>query len=189
MTRPFRAILMIALPLSLLACGKPPAPAEHTTAPSPTTPTTTATRVQATGKQAEDLASVPAEVLAAAKAARPQLQVSAVEHEQRDGNDYYDVAGTLDGAELELDITQVDGTWTVVEVQRDIVAEQVPAPVAAALANAHPAFKANRIIESDQGDGVVIYEFFGPGENGTDAKIEVKAEGSQAEVLTSEWIH
>jgi hypothetical protein len=186
MTRPFRAILMIALPLSLLACGEPPAPAAR--APTSSAPAP-ATRVQATGKQAEDLASVPAEVLAAATAARPQLQVSAVEHEQRDGNDYYDVAGTLDGAELELDITRADGKWTVVEVQRDIVAGQVPAAVAAALARAHPAFEPDRIIESDQGDGIVIYEFFGPGGNGPDSKIEVKAEGTKAEVLTAEWIH
>ncbi|WP_368564388.1 hypothetical protein [Pseudoxanthomonas sp. UTMC 1351] len=180
-TRPTRTILVVLL-LSLAACGKPPAPTEQTAgAPS--------TRVQATGKQAEDLASVPVEVLAAAKAARPQLQVTAVEHEQRDGNDYYDVAGMLDGAELELDITRIEGKWTVVEVQRDLVAEQVPAPVATALANANPGFKANRIIESDQGDGIVIYEFFGPGENGPDTKIEVKSDGSKAEVLTSEWIH
>ncbi|MEJ1098343.1 MULTISPECIES: hypothetical protein [unclassified Pseudoxanthomonas] len=179
--RPTRVIL-VALSLSLAACGKTPAPAEQSSdAP--------ATRVQATGKQAEDPANVPADVLAAAKAARPQLQVTAVEHEQRDGNDYYDVAGLLDGAELELDITRVDGKWTVVEVQRDIIAEQVPAPVAAVLASANPTFKANRIIESDQGNGIVIYEFFGPGENDPDTKIEVKAEGSKAEVLTSEWVH
>jgi hypothetical protein len=181
-TRPTCAALA-ALLLSLAACGKPPAPPTERTAGIPST------GVQATGKRAEDLASVPAEVLAAAKAARPQLQLTAVEHEQRDGNDYYDVAGTLDGAELELDITRIDGEWTVVEVQRDISAEQVPAPVAAALASAQPAFKANRIIESDQGDGVVIYEFFGSGKEGSDIKIEVKTEGGKAEVLTSEWIH
>lgn len=179
-TRPTRTILVVLL-LSLAACVKPPAFTEQTTG--------TPTRVQATGKQAEDLANVPAEVLAAAMAARPQLQVTAVEHEQRDGNDYYDVAGMLEGAELELDITRIDGKWTVVEVQRDIDAEQVPAPVAAALASAHPTFKANRIIESDQGGGIVIYEFFGPGENGAKTKIEVKAEDGKAEVLASEWVH
>jgi hypothetical protein len=170
------------LVLSLAACGKAPEPTDRTAGAPPT-------RVHATGKQAEDLASVPADVLAAAMAARPQLQVTAVEHEQRDGDDYYDVAGMLDGTELELDITRIDGKWKVVEVQRDIGAEQVPAPVASALASAHSTFKANRIIESNQGDGIVIYEFFGPGEKGQDTKIEVKTDGAKAEVLTSEWIH
>lgn len=179
---PIRAILSAAL-LILAACDG------TADAPPPTAAEAAPGRVAATGKQAQDLASVPAEVLAAATAARPNLQVTAVEHEQREGNDYYDVAGLLDGAEVELDITRVDGRWTVVEVQRDITAEQVPAPVAAALASAHPAFKANRIIESDQGDGIVIYEFFGPGKDGQDSKVEVKSEGSQAEVLASEWIH
>jgi hypothetical protein len=182
-TQSNRTILTAVLLLSLAACSEPPTPTAEQTAGAPST------RVQASGKQAEDLASVPAEVLAAAKAVRPQLQVTAVEHEQRDGNDYYDVAGTLDGAELELDITRVEGKWTVVEAQRDITTAQVPAPVATALAGTHPTFKANRIIESDQGNGIVIYEFFGPGENGPETKIEVKSEGGKAEVLTSEWIH
>lgn len=176
-----RTALAMAI-LALAACGNAPDGEAGLAADAPD-------RVEATGKQPQDVASVPAEVLAAAMAARPQLQVTAVEHEQRDGNDYYDVAGTVDGAEAELDITRIDGRWTVVEVQRDITAVEVPAAVAAALAQAHPAFKATRIIESDQGDGVVIYEFFGPGDDGAESKIEVKSDGTTAEVLTSEWVH
>lgn len=181
MNRLILATLAVLL-ACLSACDKPGTGA----APASDTPPA---RVHATGKQAQDISNVPAEVLAAAKTARPQLQVTGVEHEQRDGNDYYDVAGLLDGAELELDIARINGRWTVVEVQRDIAIEHVPAPVAAALAEAHPVFKARRIIESDQGDGIVIYEFFGPDERGQDAKIEVKSDGRKAEVLTSEWIH
>lgn len=173
-------VTLIALLLTLAACDQ--APDAQTAGKAPD-------RVHATGKKTQDLANVPAKVMAAARAARPKLQVTEVEHEQRDGNDYYDVAGTLDGAEVELDITRIDGRWTVVEVQRDIVADQVPAPVAAALTSARPAFKANRIIESDQGNGVVIYEFFGPGEDGPDSKVEIKTDGGKAEVLTSEWVH
>lgn len=179
---PIRAILPAAL-LILAACNG------AADAPQPTAAETAPDRIAATGKQAQELASVPAEVLAAAMAARPNLQVAAVEHEQRDGNDYYDVAGLLDGAEVELDITRIDGRWTVVEVQRDIAASDVPPPVADALAQAHPGFDPRRVIESDQGDGIVIYEFFGPGKDGQDSKVEVKTEGGKAEVLTSEWIH
>lgn len=175
-------VTLIALLLTLAACDRAPDTNTQTGDKAPA-------RVHATGKQTQNLANVPADVLAAAKAARPTLQVTEVEHEQRDGNDYYDVAGTLDGAELELDITRIDGRWTVVEVQRDITAAEVPPQVTAALATAHPDFNARRIIESDQGDGVVIYEFFGPDEKGEDRKIEVKTERGNAEVLTSEWIH
>jgi hypothetical protein len=173
---------LIMATLALAACGNAPDGEAELAERVPD-------RVEATGKQPQDMASVPADVLAAAMAARPQLQVTAVEHEQRDGNDYYDVAGTVDGAEVELDITRTGGQWTVVEVQRDITAAEVPAAVAAALAQAHPAFNATRIIESDQGDGIVIYEFFGASDDGEDSKIEVKSDGTKAEVLTSEWVH
>jgi hypothetical protein len=154
--------------------------------PSPPPPATT---VDATGKQAVSLESIPAEVLAAANAARPGIQIAEAEHEQRNGNDYYDVEGLLNGAEIELDLTRVDGAWKVVEIQRDVVMADVPAPVAGALSGAHPQFAPNRIIESDQDNGIVIYEFFGPGADGKDSKIEVKLENGGADVLTSEWIH
>ncbi|WP_454832275.1 hypothetical protein [Pseudoxanthomonas wuyuanensis] len=176
-----RTALTLAI-LTMGACGNAPDTDAGTAG-------TTSGRVEASGKRQQDIAGVPAEVLAAATTARPRLQVTGAEHEQRDGNDYYDVAGTVDGNEIELDITRIDGQWSVVEIQRDIAAAQVPAAVAAALAQAHPAFEAVRIIESDQGDGIVIYEFFDPGNDGKDTKMEVKYDGASAEVLTSEWIH
>jgi hypothetical protein len=172
----------LALALTLIACDQTADDRMQTT-------DNASGRVHATGKRTQDLASVPAEVIAAAKAARPKLQVAEVEHEQRDGNDYYDVAGTVDGAELELDITRIDGRWTVVEVQRDVTTAEVPPRVAVTLAKAHPEFKARRIIESDEGNGIVIYEFFGPGSDGRDRKIEVKIQNGEAEVLTAEWVH
>ena len=147
-------------------------------------------KVDASGKEATALDSLPEEVLAAALAARPELAVSEAEYETRDGREYYDVGGTLpDGSELELDKTKLDGTWTVVEGQRDIEFEQVPSDAGSALLAKFPAFQPQRIIESDQGDGVVIYEFFGTSEAGDDTKIEVKWEQDVAEVLTDEWIH
>ncbi len=145
--------------------------------------------VAATGKESMGIADLPPGVLQAALAARPGLQITAVEHEQRNGSDYYDVAGRLGTAEVELDITRKQGRWTVVEVQRDIGADELPAPVALALAKANPGFRTRRIIESDQGDGLVIYECFGSRDGHEEVKVEVKFDGASASVLTSEWAH
>jgi hypothetical protein len=91
-------------------------------------------KVDASGKEATDLDALPAEVLSAAMASQPELNVSEAEYETRDGNEYYDVGGTLpDGSELELDITKIDGVWTVVETQRDIEFETTPEVVANSL--------------------------------------------------------
>jgi predicted small secreted protein len=147
-------------------------------------------RVESSGKEATGLEAVPAEVLQAALNARPELEIEAAEHEVRDGRDYYDLAGkTADGAEVELDLTTVDGAWTVVEIQRDILMDQVPQPVRQALAEAASDWAPDRIIESDQGDGVVIYEFFGPGPGSDELKREVKWQENRAALLQDEWKH
>jgi hypothetical protein len=52
-----------------------------------------------------------------------------------------------------------------------------------------PDWQPDRIIESDQGDGMIIYEFFGPGEGDVRTKIEVKLEAGAADVLADEWAH
>jgi hypothetical protein len=153
------------------------------------TPPAEAGKVATSGKEDVSLDAVPAEVIAAAKAMRPDLQISAAEHEVRNGADYYDIAGQAAGAEVELDITRVADQWTVVEVQRDLNAAEVPSEVSAALAKAKPSFTTTRIIESDQGDGVVIYEFFGADADRKDTKVEVRFEGGRADALTSEWVH
>lgn len=147
-------------------------------------------KVDASGKEETALADVPAEVLAVAQAAQPELNISEAEYETRDGNEYYDVGGTMpDGSELELDMTKVDGVWTVVETQRDIGMDLVPGIVSDVLDAKFPGWSPNRIIESDQGDGVVIYEFFGENDEGEDTKIEVKWADEQAELLIDEWAH
>ena len=147
-------------------------------------------RVEASGKEATALAALPEEVVAAALAARPDLAITEAEYETRDGNEYYDVGGTLpDGSEIELDMTRIDGVWTVVEFQRDIGMDLVPADVAAALAQDFPGWNATRIIESDQGDGTIIFEFFGPGAGADPVKHEVKWTDGQAELLVDEWVH
>lgn len=147
-------------------------------------------KVDASGKEATALDSLPEEVLAAALAARPELAVSEAEYETRDGREYYDVGGTLpDGSELELDMTRIDGVWTVVEFQRDIGMDLVPAAVATALEAGVADWMPTRIIESDQGDGTIIYEFFGPGDGEEQEKHEVKWRDGSAELLVDEWAH
>lgn len=162
--------------IGLSACGAPDAEDGRT--------------VDASGKQDTALDAVPAEVLVAALKARPDLSISEVEYETRDGNEYYDVGGTLpDGSELELDMTQIDGVWTAVEFQRDIGMDLVPADVAAALQAGVPDWTPTRIIEADQGDGTTIYEFFGPGDGDELDKHEVKWTDGMAELLVDEWVH
>ncbi len=147
-------------------------------------------KVDASGKEATGLESVPAEVLAAAKAARPDLVLSGAEFETRDGKEYYDVGGTLpDGSEWELDITRIDGVWAVAEVQRDIGMDLVPEAVNGVLETKFPGWSPDRIIESDQGSGIVVYEFFGKDTDGEVTKVEVKLEEGHAELLIDEWLH
>lgn len=147
-------------------------------------------KVDASGKEDAALESLPKEVIAAALAARPELSINSAEYETRDGNEYYDVEGTMpDGSELELDMTFVDGAWTVVEFQRDIGMDSVPEMVGAALAAGVPDWIPTRIIESDQGDGTVVYEFFGPGTDAEPEKHEVKWTDGVADLLVDEWAH
>jgi hypothetical protein len=160
----------------LAACGADPAPEGR--------------KVETGGKESTALDSLPEEVMAVVRAAKPELVVEEAEYEERDGQQYYDVGGTLpDGSEMELDMTRIDGVWTVVEFQRDIDIESVPAEVRSALEEARNGWIAERIIESDQGDGTVIYEFFGVDEEGDELKLEVKWQDQVAEVLVDEWAH
>lgn len=147
-----------------------------------------ATPVETTGKVEAEL---PEAVRVAALTARPDLDIIETEYEERDGRSYYDVGGILpDGSELELDMMLDDGEWIVVEVQRDIVMEALPAAVAGTLGSEElQGWAPDRIIESDQGDGVVIYEFFGDGADGERVKHEIRFEGGRAELLTEEWAH
>lgn len=182
------ALCAVLLGLAAGGCGadRPPEPAERT-AGEPPAPLPTGRTVETTGKQATALDAVPDDVLAAVRRARPRLAVTAAEHEVRDGREYYDVGGTLaDGSELELDLMKDAGGWQVVEIQRDIGFAAVPEPVRSALP---PGWQPGRVIESDQGDGVVIYEFFGSGPQGEEVKREVRWQNGAAELLEDEWMH
>jgi hypothetical protein len=137
-----------------------------------------------------DIAEIPAAVLAAAHAVRPNIEFTEAEKEVRNGVTYYDVGGLDEsGEEIELDIMQDGDGWRVVEVQRDISFGETPEMVKSALRAETPEIAPARIIESDQTDGVIIYEFYTRDANGAEAKYEVKLENGEAEFLTEEWAH
>lgn len=131
-------------------------------------------------------ASAPPEVLAAVKAAMPQMTVVEAELKEREGRRYYDVEGTLPGgAEIELDLLQTPQGWQVVEIQRDIPWTEAPSAVrAAAPKGAAPV----RVIESKQTDGAIIYELFAPGKPQTPAA-EVMWKNGEARLLAEVWPH
>lgn len=61
--------------------------------------------MERSGKEATGCGSA-GEVLPAAQNARPEREFAAVEHEVRNGRNYYDLAGKMpDGSELERDLT------------------------------------------------------------------------------------
>ncbi|HEY0029035.1 MAG TPA: hypothetical protein VGC35_14315 [Allosphingosinicella sp.] len=147
--------------------------------------------VETSGKIGVPIAEVPAAVLAAATAARPSFRFAEAERETRDGRRYFDVGGTLaDGSDVEFDIMEEGGRWRVVEIQRDLQLSGLPSAVREAARRHDAAFTPGRIIESDQTDGIVIYELFGAkGSDPQGRKVEIKWDGSRAEVLTKEWAH
>lgn len=147
-------------------------------------------KVDASGKKDVELGDLPADVLQVVLDARPGFQPESAEYETRDGNEYFDIEGEgADGLEVEFDLTKINGVWTIVETQRDITIDDVPGVPSGVLTQAYPDFVPERIIESDQGGGMIIYEFFGPGPDGEPVKIEVSFEGGEAELLEEEWKH
>ncbi|MDH4125720.1 MAG: hypothetical protein OEW64_09330 [Gammaproteobacteria bacterium] len=100
--------------------------------------------------------------------------------------------GGADNADLaegrKVDASGKEATG-LVEKQRDIGMDLVPDHVAGALETKFPAWHPDRIIESDQGDGVIIYEFFGVDDAGEATKIEIRWADGRAELLIDEWLH
>lgn len=177
-----KKIVLACAALFLGSCG---------TEPDSAGGTEQAGQVESSGKVATPLSEVPAEVITAARAAQPGLQIVSAEAETRDGRRYFDVAGTQpDGSELELDIVEEDGRWRVVETQRDIDFKTAPEAVQNAAHEVDPSISPNRVIESRQEDEVVIYEIYSPqGGDPQGRKLEVRWDGKQASVLTEEWAH
>lgn len=134
-------------------------------------------------------ADLPPAVVAAVTAAAPGLRISEAELKEREDRRYYDVEGVLpDGAEIEFDLLEKNGAWTIVETQRDIAWTAAPQAVRDAAARAAAKVDPVRVIESTQNDGAVIYELFAPGRPKTPA-LEVSWKDGKAKVLTETWPH
>jgi hypothetical protein len=158
---------------ALAACGQPAPEGQNESTPK---------SVATSGKTDVPLAEVPRVVLAAAAAARPGFEPAEAEAETRDGRRYFDIGGRLaDGSEVEFDIMEEGGGWRVVETQRDIELASAPARVRDTAGE----FPAERVIESRQADGLVIYELY----DARQRKLEIKWDGKTAEALTREWAH
>lgn len=134
-------------------------------------------------------AALPAELAALVERTVPGMKVAEAERKEREGRVYYDVEGTRpDGSEVELDILQEGAAFRVVEIQRDIAWAAAPAEARAAAAAKPGSFAPERVIESTQPDGSVIYELFAPGKPAEPA-MEVRLAGGKAEVLGERWAH
>jgi hypothetical protein len=138
-------------------------------------------------KFAVELADVPVAVKRVIKSAYPKFKMQEAEKEFKHGNTYFDIEGLDEnGDDLEFDmLLGKDGTWTIAEIQRDLSEEQCPKSVIMLFRQQVKELAIARIIESDQGDGVVIYEFYTI-EKGQEKKYEIKRELS---FLEKEWTH
>lgn len=133
--------------------------------------------------------ALPAELRALAERTVPGMTIAEVERKEREGRVYYDVEGKRpDGSEVELDVLQERGAFRVVEIQRDIAWADAPAAAVAAAKAAPAAFAPERVIESTQTDGTVIYELFARGRTEEPA-MEVRLKDGKAEVLETRWAH
>ncbi|TYK67015.1 hypothetical protein [Colwellia echini] len=137
-------------------------------------------------KQELALVEIPASAMATILENHPDFIAQEAEMELKHGKTYLDIEGIgQTGKEIEFDMLLKDGTWQIVEIQRDLVILQCPEMVL----NVLPDISPQRIIESDQTNGIVIYEFYTVDENNKEGKYEVKVENNQAVLLTKEWTH
>ena len=132
---------------------------------------------------------IPADVRALAEGARPGFVIEEVQKKVRDGRTYFDVEGELpDGSEIEFDILMTQAGPEIVEIQRDLDWADVPDEVRAAAEASRAGLTPERVIESVQTDGTVIYELFAPGEP-ADPAMEVSFADGVAKVLEERWPH
>ena len=138
-------------------------------------------------KESVELADVPAGVVTVIKDYNPDFEIQEAQKEFKNGNTYFDVEGLDEnGEEIEFDmLLGEDGSWSIAEIQRDLTLAQTPQPVVDLYQENLGALIPARIIESDQGEGVIVYEFF-TNENGKEKKYEIKLE---VEFLEKEWTH
>ena len=134
-------------------------------------------------------ADLPPALRELAEKSVPGIVIAEAERKEREGRIYYDIEGKRsDGSEVELDVLQEGSGFKLVEIQRDIAWADAPAAAQSAARAQKGAFVPERVIESTQTDGSVIYELFAPSRKDEPA-MEVKMAGGKAEVLTRRWQH
>lgn len=176
-----RVVLMMGM-LALTGCSG--GGANEQTAASGVLPPGPATNASTVASDA-----LPAELRALAERTVPGMTIGEAERKEREGRTYYDVEGTRpDGSDVELDILQESDGFRIVEIQRDIAWGAAPAAAIAAAKAAPGGFAPERVIESTQTDGTVIYELFAPGRKDEPA-MEVRVKDGTAEVLEARWKH
>ena len=162
---------LTALALAAMACS--PAPSETT--PSETTPPQAAA------------SAVPPEIATVVSAAAPGITIT---NGELDATNEYEATGRMpNGDEIELDLVQSNGAWTVLEIQRDVPWSSVPEPVRAAATAAPNSFEPVRVIESRQpADGSVVYELFSAADQNRPTpggpSMEVRWHDGKAAVIT-----
>lgn len=134
-------------------------------------------------------AELPPALTARVLAASPGLTITGAERKEREDRIYFDVAGQRpDGAEIELDVQQIDGDFDIVEIQRDMTFNDMPAAVRALTETALGQNRPVRIIESVQKDGLIIFELFAAGQP-AEPSVEIRYEDGEARLLTDRWPH
>ncbi|MEL6258898.1 MAG: hypothetical protein AAFQ67_07575 [Pseudomonadota bacterium] len=129
------------------------------------------------------LDDAPAEALAVAQAAAPDVTFTGVDVEVEDGVVTLEFAGQrADGASVEVDVTL---GWSVLEVEDVISIDEVPAAVLETLAIQMGDFKPALAERSQRGE-TTVYEFEGVDADGREIDIEIQAEGESIVVLDDE---
>ena len=133
------------------------------------------------------LDDVPEAVTSVILKANPDFKMQEAQKERKHGNTYFDIEGLdADGNEIEFDmLLDADGSWSIAEIQRDLTLKQLPEPVVTLYNQKIVNVMPKRIIESDQGGGVIIYEFYTK-EDDKEKKYEIKL---AVEFLDTEWKH
>jgi len=82
---------------------------------------------------------LPAAVVAVVKGAAPGMTIKEAELKERENRRYFDVEGVMpDGSEIEFDLLEKDGAWSIVETQRDIAWPDAPSSATASSALSTP---------------------------------------------------
>ncbi|WP_049722758.1 hypothetical protein [Gilvimarinus polysaccharolyticus] len=134
---------------------------------------------------------VPVQALEAVQKLQPGFVLQEAEQESKHGNQYLDLEGlTADGSEIEFDmLLNKQKIWEIVEIQRDLELADCPTPVRELYNKTFESQPAQRIIESKQMTGAVIYEFYFVSQDGETRKSEIKLEEDMAILLEKEWQH